>query len=76
MLRNINPDVQCHAIDRRLQDEELLTVVRNADVVLDGSDNFGTRFAINKACVAAGVPLVSGAAIRFEGQVSKSFRNR
>ncbi len=70
MLRNMNPDVQYHAIDRRLHGEELHTAVRNADVVLDSSDNFGTRFAINEACVVAGVPLVSGAAIRFEGQVS------
>jgi len=70
MLQKINPGVQYQAVDRRLQGEDLLTAVSDADVVLDGSDNFGTRFAINKACVAAGVPLVSGAAIRFEGQVS------
>ncbi len=70
MLQRINPDVEYHAIDRRLQGGELHATVKDADVVLDGSDNFGTRFAINAACVAAGVPLVSGAAIRFEGQVS------
>jgi adenylyltransferase/sulfurtransferase len=44
--------------------------VKNADVVLDCSDNFSTRFAINQACVQQQTPLVSGAAIRFEGQVS------
>ena len=44
--------------------------MRSSDVVLDCSDNFATRHAINRACVAARVPLVSGAAIRFDGQVA------
>lgn len=69
-LNNINPDVQVRAIKQRLAGELLELEVKNADVVLDCSDNFGTRFAINKACVKQQTPLVSGAAIRFEGQVS------
>ena len=69
-LNCLNPEVQVTAIKQRLQGEELDVAVKNADVVLDCSDNFATRFAINKACVQFNKPLISGAAIRFEGQVS------
>jgi len=69
-LLRINPDVKLTLIDRRLSGNDLQAQVNKADVVLDGSDNFATRFAVNDACRAAGVPLVSGAAIRMEGQVS------
>jgi len=54
----------------RLQGELLNKEVDDADMVLDCSDNFGTRFAVNQACVDNKTPLISGAAIRFEGQVS------
>jgi adenylyltransferase/sulfurtransferase len=50
--------------------EELSGLVRQADVVVDASDNFATRHAVNRACVAQGRPLVSGAAVRFDGQVT------
>ncbi len=69
-LTALNPDPEYVAIDERLQGAALAEHVRSAEVVLDASDNFGTRFAVNAACVAAGTPLVSGAAIRFEGQVA------
>ncbi|MDA1343539.1 MAG: molybdopterin-synthase adenylyltransferase MoeB [Proteobacteria bacterium] len=69
-LNQLNPSVQVIAIKQRLTGEHLDEEVKNADVVLDCSDNFATRFAINKACVSFRKPLVSGAAIRFEGQVS------
>jgi adenylyltransferase/sulfurtransferase len=69
-LRALNPDVRLQLIDRVLEGEELREAVSRADVVVDGSDNFRTRFAINEACVRTGTPLVSGAAIRFEAQVS------
>lgn len=69
-LNRLNPDVDIRAIKNRLAGSELEQEVINADVVLDCSDNFATRFAINKACVVHRTPLVSGAAIRFEGQVS------
>ena len=69
-LLAINPDVQLDLVDRILDGEELLERIRTVDVVIDASDNFRTRFAINSACVAAGRPLVSAAAIRFEAQVS------
>ena len=69
-LTQLNPDVQVTAIKQRLQGERLDEEVKKADVVLDCSDNFATRFAINTTCVIFQRPLVSGAAIRFEGQVS------
>lgn len=69
-LNKLNPDVKIDAVQQRLEGELLAKEVKNADVVLDCSDNFSTRFAINQACVQQQTPLVSGAAIRFEGQVS------
>jgi len=69
-LNKINPDTRVIAVKQRLQGGQLEKEVLKADVVLDCSDNFSTRFAINKACVQHKKPLVSGAAIRFEGQVS------
>ncbi|HEX7031340.1 MAG TPA: HesA/MoeB/ThiF family protein [Gammaproteobacteria bacterium] len=69
-LLAINPDIAVYIIDERMTEEELLEEVEGADVVLDGTDNFGSRFANNQACVSAGVPLVSGAAIRYSGQLA------
>ena len=66
----VNPDVRVEAIHARVGAAELAPLVARADVVLDCSDNFATRHAINRACVAAGRPLVSGAAIRFDGQIA------
>jgi adenylyltransferase/sulfurtransferase len=69
-LNNLNPEINITAVKQRLTGEELNFEVKTADVVLDCSDNFSTRFAINKACVSYQRPLVSGAAIGFEGQVA------
>ena len=69
-MRQINPHIQIDTIDRRADAALLRALVADADVALDCSDNFATRHALNRACVAHGVPLVSGAAIRFAGQVS------
>lgn len=69
-LASLNPEVRVETLERQLDADELLEQARAADVVVDASDNFETRFAINAACVAAGTPLVSGAAIRMEGQVA------
>jgi molybdopterin/thiamine biosynthesis adenylyltransferase len=66
----IAPDLEVVAIARRADAQALAGLVADADVVLDCSDNFATRQAINAACVAAGVPLVAGAAISFDGQLS------
>jgi len=69
-LKKINPEIEVTAVKQRLKGKQLEKEVNTADVVLDCCDNFSTRFAINKACVQNKTPLVSGAAIRFEGQVS------
>lgn len=69
-LLALNPEVKITAFDKRLTQDELAHEVRHADVVADASDNFATRFALNAACVRAKKPLVSGAAIRLEGQVA------
>ncbi|TSA42127.1 MAG: molybdopterin-synthase adenylyltransferase MoeB [Methylococcaceae bacterium] len=69
-LKNLNPEINISAIKQRLAGEALEKAVRLHDIVVDCSDNFSTRFAINKACVYFKTPLVSGAAIRFEGQVA------
>lgn len=69
-LRKINPEVEVFARKARLEGKTLTQEVAKADVVLDCSDNFSTRFAINRACVEQKTALVSGAAIRFEGQIS------
>ena len=69
-LRGLNPDVCVTQIDKRLEGESLNQAVSGADVVVDASDNFATRFAINRSCLKNHKPLVSGAAIRMEGQVA------
>jgi len=69
-LKKINPDTKVVAVKQRLKGEQLKQEVINADIVLDCCDNFSTRFAVNAACVEHKTPLVSGAAIRFEGQVA------
>ena len=69
-LREINSEVKVHVVNRRVGAAELIQLISCASVVLDATDNFDTRFAINRACLLAGIPLVSGAAIRLEGQVA------
>lgn len=69
-LGAINPECRVIPLQERLAGARLLAEVAAADVVLDCSDNFATRHAVNRACVQHGKPLVSGAAIRFDGQVA------
>ena len=69
-LLQINPTVNVVALRERADQDRLQALVSSATVVLDCTDNFATRHAINRACVAARVPLVSGAAIRMDGQVA------
>ena len=69
-LAQLNPEIEVSAIPERLEGERLVDLVASADVVLDCSDNFATRHGVNRACVAQRKPLVSGAAVRFDGQVS------
>lgn len=69
-LAKINPQVKLVPIRQRLGEEALDPLVASSSVVLDCSDNFATRHAVNRACVRHRKPLVSGAAVRFDGQVS------
>jgi adenylyltransferase/sulfurtransferase len=69
-LRKVNPDVEVISIPARLNDEALAEAVIQADIVLDGCDNFSTRFQVNDACVDVGRRLIAGSAIRFEGQLA------
>lgn len=69
-LSEINPDVQLTVIADRLAGEALAATVSAADIVLDGCDNFATRFQVSDACVASSRRLVSGSAIRFEAQLA------
>lgn len=69
-LAAMNPDVRLTGITERLSDDALAEAVRQSDIVLDGCDNFATRFQVNDACVANKRCLISGAAIRFEGQIA------
>jgi molybdopterin/thiamine biosynthesis adenylyltransferase len=66
----INPDVRVTCIQARADAARLHSLVADADVVLDCCDNFATRQAVNAACMAHGKPLVSGAAVRFDGQLA------
>ncbi len=69
-IEQLNPEVQVTPVVQRLDQESLMHWVQQVDLVLDCCDNFATRHAINRACVALRKPLVSGAAIRFSGQIS------
>ncbi|MCG8413101.1 MAG: molybdopterin-synthase adenylyltransferase MoeB [Pseudomonadales bacterium] len=69
-LLGLNPDVQLTLVHDRLEGNALDSAVAQSDLVLDCCDNFTTRFAVNRSCIQQRVPLVSGAAIRMEGQVA------
>ncbi len=69
-LEAANPDVTVRAHDTRVEEENVDALVADYDVVLDGSDNFETRYLLNDACIAAGIPLVHGSVYRFEGQIT------
>ena len=69
-LNALNSRTQISALNERLSEARLLELVQSVDLVLDCCDNFATRQAVNRACVAGRTPLVSGAAVRFEGQIA------
>ncbi len=69
-LQALNPGIELTALDRQLPGPELARQVASADVVLDATDNFTARFAVNRTCAAAQTPLVWGAVIRMQGQTS------
>lgn len=68
-LLAMNPEINVRSVNRKLEGVALAMEVSQADLVLDCSDNLGTRYSVSQACVQAGVPLVSGAAIGFDGQL-------
>jgi molybdopterin/thiamine biosynthesis adenylyltransferase len=74
-LSALNPHVRIEPVTERLTDDNAARLLSGCDVVIDGTDDFDTRFAVNAACFAAGVPLVSGALGRWSGQVGV-FRGR
>ena len=69
-LTALNPEVDVRSSRRRVDATNVTSTVADADVVVDGSDNFPTRYLVNDACVAEGIPLVYGAVSQFDGQVS------
>jgi adenylyltransferase/sulfurtransferase len=76
-LAALNAEVEVHVLPKKLDAEDLHELVSGCDIVLDCSDNFATRHAVNRACVRHSKPLVSGAAIRFDGQLMVfDFRDR
>ena len=66
----INPEVTVQTIQRKSTETEFLALAKSADVVMDCSDNFATRYMLNRVCLALKKPLVSGAAVKFEGQIT------
>ena len=73
-LEELNPDITVTTINKRLEEDELREQVKLADIVLETTDNFQSRFLLNRLCVQEKKPLVSGSVIRFEGQLS-TFRS-
>ncbi|MFK7975026.1 MAG: ThiF family adenylyltransferase [Halioglobus sp.] len=69
-VRAINSETALEVIPRQLQEEDLAATLESVDLVIDASDNYPIRFALNRACIAKGVPLVSAAAVRSEGQLA------
>lgn len=69
-IKNLNPEIKITTYAERLENKNLSDEIEAADLVIDATDNFATRFALNDNCVKSNTPLVSGAAIRMEGQVS------
>ncbi|MEF9475904.1 MAG: molybdopterin-synthase adenylyltransferase MoeB [Candidatus Mariimomonas ferrooxydans] len=69
-FESLNPDVNVIAIRERINNKNILEIIKDYDIIVDGSDNFPTRYLVNDACVMLKKPLVSGAILRFEGQVT------
>ena len=69
-LRDLNPDIQIDTFETRLTSENALDILKDYDIVVDGTDNFPTRYLVNDACVILGKPNVYGSIFRFEGQIT------
>lgn len=68
-IESLNPDCRVESVNYQIEGDELKSIIGGVDIVLDCSDNFPTRFEVNRDCVESETPLVSGAAIRLEGQI-------
>lgn len=68
-LQLLNPDTRLHTINRRMTTEDMLTLFPTCDLVIDASDNYGTRLAVNRACLAQKTPWIMASCIRMEGQL-------
>ena len=69
-LRNLNPEIRIDTFETRLTSENALDILKDYDIVVDGTDNFPTRYLVNDACVLLGKPNVYGSIFRFEGQIT------
>lgn len=69
-IKNLNPDVNVITYNERINETNVMDIIKDYDIILDGCDNFPTRFLMNDACYFAGKPLVSGSMFRFDGQVT------
>jgi len=69
-LLELNPNITVTVVNEIMHSDNLASLIQDVDIVLDGTDNFDSRFEINKACVEHHKPLISAAVIRFEGQIS------
>ena len=69
-LISLNPEVDIRSFDEKLNEDDLIKEAKRTDVMIDATDNFATRFALNRVSVKTNTPLISGAAIRFEGQIA------
>lgn len=69
-VRALNPETRLRVVDTRLEEADLGALLAEVDLVVDATDNYPIRFALNRACIAAGLPLVSAAAVRSEGQLA------
>jgi sulfur-carrier protein adenylyltransferase/sulfurtransferase len=69
-LSNLNPDIQIETFETKLTSENALELFKNFDIIVDGTDNFPTRYLVNDACILLGKPNVYGSIFRFEGQVT------
>lgn len=75
-INDLNPDIKVIGYETRLSSENILDIIKGYDVVIDGCDNFPTRYLVNDACVMAGIPNVHGSIFQFEGQASVFYPHR
>lgn len=69
-LSNLNPDIEIEAFETKLTSENALDLFKHFDIIVDGTDNFPTRYLVNDACILLGKPNVYGSIFRFEGQIT------